>query len=125
MAEQNNEHDRPTFVPNKPQSTHNQTQEFLSNERTQQPTNTTPSKIDKEIPLLSDLNISVVPLNISSANECNANVSVADTISIGSDTSAQFDSLQFISDTDTTLDYGKSINNFKKKKKTKECLTIS
>lgn len=110
MAEQNNEHERPTFVPSKSQSTHNQTQEFLSNERTQQPTNAnaSPSKTDKEIPLLSDLNISVVPLNISSANESNANISVADTISIDSDTSAQFDSLQFISDPDTTLDYGKS-----------------
>lgn len=116
MAEQNNGHELPTFVPNKSQSTHSQTQQFLSNERTQQPTNATPSKTDKEIPLLSDLNISVVPLNISSANESNANTS-ADTISISSDTSAQFDSLQFISDTDTTLDHGKTLFSQNKKNK--------
>lgn len=80
------------------------TQEFLSIERNQKPTNNTSNKNDQETPLLSDLNISVVP--IDAANESNANVSFSDTISIGSNTSGQFDSLQFITDADTTLDDG-------------------
>lgn len=54
---------------------------------------------------MSDPNIIVVPLDVTAA-ELNATASLSDTISVGSNTSSQFDSLQFITDADTTQEDG-------------------
>lgn len=63
-------------------------------------------QIENDVPLLPNVNNVDVTLDTSS-NDSIPNISLSDTISVGSNSSALFDSTQFVTDIDSTLGRGK------------------